>query len=86
MALEIVSVYEGSQAFTTQLALDGILAVPMTVDRATWKEMEKSGQMDGWLYRSAETLIRLYGDARFGKTLSDREVLALTSGSGRGEA
>ena len=77
--LEIVRCSDHGDFVTVQVALDGRLAVPMTVDRATWKGTFATDTLrEQWLARSARTLLDIYGDAREDRRLSDRQVLELT--------
>lgn len=72
--LEVVKYREhGADSVTVQVALDGHLAVPCTVDRSIFWGFEDTERHE-WLARTARTLLDIYGDARDGRVLSDHEV------------
>jgi hypothetical protein len=59
---------------TVQVALEGQLAVPLTVEQAAFWAWPTDAARHQWLARSARTLLDLYGDARERRVLSDTEV------------
>lgn len=71
--LELVTYKDHGKDVTVQLALHGLLAVPMTVQREVFWGYEEKQQHE-WLERCARTLLDIYGDARDGRVLSDHEV------------
>lgn len=65
---------------TIQLAVNGKLAVPITVEDSDFFDYPSEAEQAAFLKRSAESMIRIYGDARDGRTLSDQEVLDRANG------
>lgn len=81
MELEMVKFTEHGQrgAVTMQLALNGVLAHPFTMNKAEFLGFPDGKERDEFLKRSARTLIDVYGDARDGRRLSDSEVQERTT-------
>lgn len=81
VSLEVVSYMEHprSNAVTVQLALNGTLAHPFTVNKADLMNFPDGKERNDFFERSAQTLIDVYGDARDGRQLSDSEVQARTT-------
>lgn len=81
VSLEIVRFTEhpAHSAVTVQLALDGVLAHPFSVNKADLLQFPEGDERKAFFERSARTLIDVYGDARDGRKFSDQEVQERTA-------
>jgi hypothetical protein len=81
VSLEVVSYTDNPRAdsVTLQLALNGTLVHPFTLDKADLMSFPEGQERNDFFERSARTLLDVYGDARDGRQLSDSEVQERTA-------
>lgn len=74
--VEIIQHKKVGEYYTTQLAIDGVLAIPQEIHASILEHFQSEKSFWEYLIRSAQTLIQVFGDARENRVIHPEEVAA----------
>jgi len=62
---EIIRFRKEGEYFDVQVAIDGVLSPSMEIHASCREQYPRDDEFEAYLLRSAQTMIDLYGDARY---------------------